>query len=103
MKKITYIITVLLCATIYMSCTKDEAYDLNRPAAPNELTATKGDTSVFLKWNKVPDAPYYVLVRGLKVIADSLTTESYEDPYAPDTLVEYRIYAKNAQIGRAHV
>lgn len=97
MKKITYIITVLLCATIYMSCTKDEAYDLNRPAAPGALTATKGDTSVFLKWDKVQNAPYYVLVRGLSVIADSLTTESYEDPYAPDTMVEYRIYAMNAQ------
>lgn len=97
MKKIIYLIVFMLCSTLYMSCNNDETYDLARPVAPRELIATKGDTSVFLKWNKVTDAPYYVLVRGLTVIADSLTTESYEDAFAPDTLVEYRIYAKNSK------
>ncbi len=95
MKKKIYLTILLSCSIIYISCNKDESYNLNRPAAPRELTATKGDTSVFLKWDKVPDAPYYVLVRGLSVIADSLIGESYEDAFAPDTLVEYRIYAKN--------
>lgn len=43
------------------------------------------------------DASFYTLVRGLKVIADSLTVESYEDDSAPDTLTEYRIYAVDNQ------
>ena len=36
------------------------------------------------------------MVRGLKVIADSLYVESYEDALAPDTLTEYRVYAVDA-------
>ena len=74
-----------------------EDYALQRLSAPAQLTASRGDTSVFLKWTKVEDASFYTLVRGLKVIADSLTVESYEDDSAPDTLTEYRIYAVDNQ------
>lgn len=102
MKKLIYLILFLLCSVAYIGCNDDKGYDLNRPASPTECTASKGDTSVFLKWKKMDDAPYYMVVRGMKVIADSLTTDFYEDPYAPDTMVEYRIYAKNAAGWRSY-
>lgn len=92
MKRILYIIAVLLLVFAYMGC-NEEDYTIHRIAAPSNLTATRGDTSVFLKWDRVEGASFYTLVRGLNVIADSLLTEYYEDDSAPDTLTEYRIYA----------
>ena len=102
MKKRIYSIVLLLCSVAYIGCNDNKGYDLNRPATPTECMASKGDTSVFLKWKKMDNAPYYMVVRGLKVIADSLTTDFYEDLYAPDTMVEYRIYAKNAEGWRSY-
>ena len=96
MKHIIYTIALAIIAVIYMSCEKED-YALHRLSAPDQLTATRGDTSVFLKWTKVEGVSFYTLVRGFKVVADSLTTESYEDSTAPDTLTEYRIYAVNDQ------
>lgn len=96
MRHIIYTIALAIIAVIYISCEKED-YALHRLNAPSQLTATRGDTSVFLKWTKVEGASYYTLVRGLKVVADSLEAESYEDSTAPDTLTEYRIYAVNNQ------
>lgn len=95
MKKIFYIIIISLTISTYMGCSDDNEHPINRLNAPSELTATRGDTSVFLKWNPVRNASHYTLVRGLKVIADSLNAEEYEDATAPDTLTEYRVYAVN--------
>lgn len=92
MKRILYVLYVFALALIYIGC-NEEDYSIHRIAAPSVLSATRGDTSVFLKWNKVEGASFYTLVRGLNVIADSLLSESYEDSTAPDTLTEYRIYA----------
>ena len=96
MKNIIKTIALAIMAIIYISCEKED-YALHRLNAPSQLSATRGDTSVFLKWDKVEGASFYTLVRGLKVVADSLKTESYEDSTAPDTLTEYRIYAVNNQ------
>ena len=96
MKHIIHIIVLAVITVVYISCEKED-YALQRLSAPAQLTASRGDTSVFLKWTKVEDASFYTLVRGLKVIADSLTVESYEDDSAPDTLTEYRIYAVDNQ------
>ena len=96
MKHIIHIIVLAVITVVYISCEKED-YALQRLNAPAQLTASRGDTSVFLKWTKVEDAAFYTLVRGLKVIADSLTVESYEDNSAPDTLTEYRIYAVDSQ------
>lgn len=101
MKHILYTIALVVIAAIYVSC-NDEDYSVQRLSAPQEFSATKGDTSVFLKWKKVEGASFYTLVRGLKVIADSLHTESYEDGLGPDTLTEYRIYAVNDQGWRSN-
>ena len=102
MKKLIYSIVLLICTVAYVGCNDDKGYDLNRPDSPTGISVSKGDTSVFLKWNRAGDAPYYVIVRGLAVIADSLTTDSYEDPYGPDTLVEYRVYAMNSKGWRSY-
>ncbi|AYB31935.1 fibronectin type III domain-containing protein [Chryseolinea soli] len=74
-------------------CQEDPHYDPNRPSTPTGLEVTKGDTSVFLSWTAVGDASSYVVVRGLQLIADSLTSPSFVDDFAPDTLTEYRVYA----------
>lgn len=92
--KTIYTILIALSVMIYMGCSDDDNYNLHRPAAPVSLTATRGDTSVFLKWDNVENARY-VLVRGLNVIADNLTGDKYEDDTAPDTLTEYRLYTIN--------
>lgn len=94
MKKIIYVILFVLSLSIY-SCNDNEDYSLHRPDIPEKLFATKGDTSVFLSWTPVSNASYYILVRGLDVIADSLMSTEYEDSKAPDTLTEYRVYAVN--------
>ena len=86
MKHIIHIIVLAVITVVYISCEKED-YALQRLSAPAQLTASRGDTSVFLKWTKVEDASFYTLVRGLKVIADSLTVESYEDDSAPDTFM----------------
>lgn len=96
MKHIIHTIALAIIAVIYIGCEKED-YTVNRLNAPAQLMATRGDTSVFLKWTRVEGASFYTLVRGLKVIADSLKVESYEDSSAPDTLTEYRVYAVNNQ------
>ncbi|WP_296123734.1 hypothetical protein [uncultured Bacteroides sp.] len=92
MKYLLHTIAILLFSIVYISCNKDD-YSLNRLPAPGYLSATKGDTSVFLAWEKVDGAVFYTLVRGLNVIADSLTDVRYKDNLAPDTMTEYRVYA----------
>ena len=95
MKKLLYTILVSSIALIYVSCNKED-YAINRISSPENLSVSRGDTSVFLKWNKVEGAAFYTVVRGLKVIADSLQVESYEDSSGPDTLTEYRVYSVDA-------
>lgn len=92
MRQLLYFVIVTFLTFIYVGCTKED-YAIHRIDAPTNFVATRGDTSVFLKWDKVKNAAFYTLVRGLNVIADSLQVESYEDGLAPDTLTEYRIYA----------
>ena len=87
---------LLAAAVIILSvyCCNEDRYDMNRPQAPTNLLASKGDTSVFLNWDKT-NTPYgYVIVRGLNVI-DSVLVNSYIDDFAPDTMVEYRVYSVN--------
>lgn len=95
MKQLLFIVFVFIGTFVYVGC-NEEDYAINRIASPENLSATRGDTSVFLKWDKVEGTAFYTLVRGLKVIADSLYVESYEDALAPDTLTEYRVYAVDA-------
>ena len=83
-------------------CKKVESFDLNRPSVPTGLTVSKGDTSVFIKWNAVEGALGYVVVRGLKAIAEDLKVPEFVDAYAPDTTVEYRIYALNKDGWRSY-
>lgn len=77
MKQLLFIVFVFIGTFVYVGC-NEEDYAINRIASPENLSATRGDTSVFLKWDKVEGTAFYTLVRGLKVIADSLYVESYE-------------------------
>lgn len=95
MKRLLYAIWTCALLFVYVSCNKED-YTILRISAPETLSATRGDTSVFLKWSKVDGAEFYTLVRGLKTIADSLKVENYVDNLAPDTLTEYRVYAVDA-------
>lgn len=96
MRNLFYIVIgILVYSSTYISCTQED-YAIHRIPAPLSLTASRGDTSVFLKWERVENASFYTLVRGLTVIADSLLSESYEDALAPDTLTEYRVYSVDA-------
>ena len=94
MKKILFFILIMVGISVY-SCQEDNDYPLHRPGSPASMTATKGDTSVFLSWTPVKEAAYYLIVRGYNTIADSVMTTEYEDSKAPDTLTEYRVYAVN--------
>ncbi|QPH37851.1 fibronectin type III domain-containing protein [Pedobacter endophyticus] len=101
--KSKYIIVAILTALIYTSCKKDnKEYDLDLPPDITSLSVSKGDTSVFLKWNAVPTAHSYLIVRGRKVIAENLKEPQYEDALGPDTLVEYRVYAVNKDNWRSY-
>lgn len=92
MKRVLYVFNVFLLTLLYISCNRED-YSIHRLPAPSFLSATRGDTSVFLKWDKVNGASFYTLVRGYDIIKDSLLVESFEDIEAPDTMTEYRIYA----------
>lgn len=87
---------ILLISTIILSvhCCKEDKYNLNRPQAPTSLTVSKGDTSVFLNWEKTDATNGYVIIRGLKII-DSIMVNSYVDNFGLDTIVEYRVYSVN--------
>ena len=54
MKHIIHIIVLAVITVVYISCEKED-YALQRLSAPAQLTASRGDTSVFLKWTKVED------------------------------------------------
>jgi hypothetical protein len=95
-------LSLVALIVIVAGCEKEKNYDPARPSTPTGLTVTKADTSVFLNWKSVGDADSYVVVRGLDVIADSLTTTSYVDEFGPDTLVEYRVYAVNKEGWRSY-
>ena len=58
MKHIIHIIVLAVITVVYISCEKED-YALQRLSAPAQLTASRGDTSVFLKWTKVEDASFY--------------------------------------------
>lgn len=81
----------------FVSCDNRDEINLHRPEQPMDLVVSKGDTSVFLNWNAVDKASSYVVVRGLKLIAEDINTPSYVDNFAPDTPVEYRVYAVNKE------
>ena len=75
MKHSLILIFALLVAIV--GCKKVENIDLNRPSVPTGLTVSKGDTSVFIKWNAVEGASGYVVVRGLKAIAENLKNSNF--------------------------
>lgn len=103
MKSIYILIVTAAMMIAYASCTPDrEEYDLHLPADPQNLVVSKGDTSVFLRWDAVPGAHSYLIVRGKQTIVEDLSEPSYEDPFGPDTLVEYRVYAVNETKWRSY-
>ena len=48
MKHIIHIIVLAVITVVYISCEKED-YALQRLSAPAQLTASRGDTSVFLR------------------------------------------------------
>jgi hypothetical protein len=94
--KFNNIVNIMLVACLFIiACKKEVVTEVPRPETPTNLTVSKGDTSVFIKWDAVPSAESYLIVRGLKAIVQDLKSTSYEDQAAPDTSVEYRVYAVN--------
>lgn len=51
MKHIIHIIVLAVITVVYISCEKED-YALQRLSAPAQLTASRGDTSVFLKMDE---------------------------------------------------
>lgn len=102
MKFLNQLLYIICVFGVVVSCQKKEITEVPRPENPGKLTATKGDTSVFLKWDAVPSADSYVLVRGLKVLAANIKTLSFEDASGPDTTTEYRLYAVNKEGWRSY-
>jgi len=95
MKK-NYLVAIIFALFVGIaSCKKSDNYNIQRPATPTGLSVSKGDTSVFIKWKAVEGAAGYIVVRGLKEIAENLKSTEFIDAYAPDTAVEYRVYALN--------
>lgn len=93
------LITILLGV---IGCSRKDNFNINRPETPRELFVTRGDTSVFITWKKVEGNNSYVVVRNLKIIADDIIEPSYVDVYAPDSMVEYRVYSKNIEGWRSY-